>query len=313
MARPNDRVLDSLRSSPKHGGPDPNYTFDPQQLAPILRIYSEKFLSIIGLVAAAAFATASGPSHAQPSCDNWPSNAFFETGNENAVRTCLNAGADPNARDSRGWTALHVLAIDSNDPRVIAALIDGGADTGARLQNGMTPLHAAAASNGDIDTIVTLLNGGADPDAEDENEWTPLHWAVQQRGDPVAIATLLGAGADPDSRTTDRRTPLHWAAARTGSEAMIERLLAAGANPNARHSTLGTTPLHVAALLNRAPRAVLVLLDAGAIATTRARSGQTPWDLIQQNAALMGSSAWLRLRDANTDPGAEDLSNVDDR
>ena len=59
---------------------------------------------------------------------------------------------------------------------MIAALLDAGADIEARESRGMTPLHVAA--DGDVPAVVAaLLDAGADPKALDERAWTPWDWA----------------------------------------------------------------------------------------------------------------------------------------
>ena len=56
-----------------------------------------------------------------------------------AVVAAIELGADVNARDGRGDTALHVAAINEQ-VSVIRALVDGGADVAITNANGLTPL-----------------------------------------------------------------------------------------------------------------------------------------------------------------------------
>jgi ankyrin repeat protein len=78
-----------------------------------------------------------------------------------AVARLLAAGADPNARDIEGRTAL-MLAAASDDPddRVARALIDGGADVNATSPAGETALSMARL-RGDTAVVALLTRAGA--------------------------------------------------------------------------------------------------------------------------------------------------------
>lgn len=65
---------------------------------------------------------------------------FFEAAEASDVVRCLQAGADPNARDEDGETPLHW----AKTGEVVAMLLQAGADLDAREKYGMTPLHTAA-------------------------------------------------------------------------------------------------------------------------------------------------------------------------
>ena len=66
-------------------------------------------------------------------CDNWNTKEFFETATPKAVTGCLQAGADPKARDEAvGGTPLHWAARFNENPAVITALLNAGADPKAR-------------------------------------------------------------------------------------------------------------------------------------------------------------------------------------
>ena len=54
-------------------------------------------------------------------------------------------------------------------------------------------------------------------------------------------------------------------------------------------------PLHSAARFNENPAMIEALLEAGADVNARDKNGGTPWDLAQENEALKGSDAYLRL------------------
>ena len=124
----------------------------------------------------------------------------------------LDAGADPNviATQSYGISPIH-NACRSGGPgdarEAIALLVRHGADLDARDKGGVTALHMAVRDH-DIDAVRALLEHGAAVDMEDRGrKSTPLRRAVANTGKPgtsgrqnVAVkitAILLDHGADP--------------------------------------------------------------------------------------------------------------------
>jgi ankyrin repeat protein len=81
---------------------------------------------------------------------------------EEAVRTLLEAGADPNVK-ARGNFPLHeAVRGDWGSPTSVRVLLEYGAEVDARDDQGWTPLMAAA-DGGELDCIWLLLAAGADP------------------------------------------------------------------------------------------------------------------------------------------------------
>ena len=66
--------------------------------------------------------SAAGPA-AGADCDDWNTGEFFKTATAAEVTGCLQAGADPNARDEHGSTPLHWAVY--NDLDVVTALLKG--------------------------------------------------------------------------------------------------------------------------------------------------------------------------------------------
>jgi ankyrin repeat protein len=160
-------------------------------------------------------------------------------GNLLEVEKILQQGADVNAKDKDGWSALHI-AVNDVLVEIVNTLVRKGADVAAMDGAGATPLHYAA-SRGNIEEIKILLSNGADVNAQDSLGWTPLRWAVRN-GNMEAIKLLVTRGANVNAK--DRR----GSAALHGSNMInvVKLLLARGSLVNAKDS-LGETPLFIAA------------------------------------------------------------------
>jgi ankyrin repeat protein len=158
-------------------------------------------------------------------------------GNRDAVRTLLKEGADVNAAQGDGMTALH-WAADRGDAETAEMLIYAGASVGAVTRIGAyTPLHLASRA-GSAPVIKTLLKGGAEVDARTSTSGvTPLHLAAAA-GNVEAITALLDNKADPNAKESEwQQTPLIFAASLNRVDA-IKTLLAHGADPKAVTKTV---------------------------------------------------------------------------
>ncbi len=145
------------------------------------------------------------------------------------VRLLIRQGADVNAAQADGMTALH-WAATRGDASVSKMLVAAGARVDAFTRNGnYTPLHLAAKS-GRAEAVKVLLNAGADVKAATTTGGaTALHFAAAD-GDPETVIALLDKGAPVDSRETAyAQTPLMWAASYNRVKA-VNALLAHGAN-----------------------------------------------------------------------------------
>lgn len=147
------------------------------------------------------------------------------------------------------------------DITAVRELLADGADVNAAQGDGMTALHWAA-ERGDPDLARMLLYAGAAIEPVTRiGFYTPLH--VAARSGSAAVATLLlDAGADPVAAAGAGTTPLHLAAA-AGSAELVAALTERGADPNVREAVWAQTPLIFAAAANRAD-AIRALLAAGA-------------------------------------------------
>lgn len=120
------------------------------------------------------------------------------------AEVALRVGADHDARDQRGMTALHI-AVEQDFRNLMDVLLDVGADPNLRdTVRGFTPLHHAA-SAGLVMAARILLSRGADPNVGDHRDQTPLH--VAAAGGHGGVASLLTSeGAEIEAKDRDGRT-----------------------------------------------------------------------------------------------------------
>ena len=164
----------------------------------------------------------------------------------------INNGLDVNAKNERGRTLLHEVAMTGRDD-VAAFLIDKGLDVNAKGNLGWTPLHSAAAnSSWSSDVAYLLIAKGADINARTHDGATILHEAMIG-GDVGLVKLLVEKGADVNAGNKAGSTPLHYALGlfnerdNESIRASIEFLLNAGADVMARDS-YGDTVLEAALL-----------------------------------------------------------------
>ena len=147
------------------------------------------------------------------------------------------------------------------DIAAVRELLADGADVNAAQGDGMTALHWAA-ERGDPDLARMLLYAGAAIEPVTRiGFYTPLHVAARS-GNGAVATLLLDAGADASAIAGAGTTPLHLAAA-AGSAERVTALTERGADPNALEAVWAQTPLIFAAAANRAD-AIRALVAAGA-------------------------------------------------
>lgn len=113
--------------------------------------------------------------------------AVGPAGNAERVRELLQAGANPNATDSSGNTALG-MAIKNGNQNAVQLLLSAKADPNKADTHQQTPLMLAATA-GQSAIIKTLLEYQANPYVKDGIGRTALDHAVV-RGDPSSIEIL---------------------------------------------------------------------------------------------------------------------------
>ena len=149
------------------------------------------------------------------------------------IRGLLQEGADVNASQVDGMTALH-WAVYNDDADIAGLLVRSGADVNAHNRYGVPPLSLAS-TNGNATVVSLLLDAGADPNETLEGGETVLMIAART-GSLEAVQGLLAEGADPNARERREQTALMWAAAE-GHAPVVEALIDAEADV---HATLGS-------------------------------------------------------------------------
>jgi uncharacterized protein len=239
-------------------------------------------------------------------------------GNIETLKLLADAGADINARNDFGATA---LLWGARDPEKAKLLISRGADVNARSTQGRTPLMLASLRPGGSSIVALMLTKGADVNNKDNHGETALGLAATI-GDVETMRLLLAKGADPSAANGKGETPIILAtkskqaeavrlliakrvdvnvantsnnavrkgrvamiklrplhrAAAFGPVEMVRDLLQAGADVNARDSRELTPLIFAVATEYPDPRIIRTLLDAEADVNARDNMGETALD-----------------------------------
>jgi ankyrin repeat protein len=161
------------------------------------------------------------------------------------------------------------------DTAAVRRLLQDGADVNAGQSDGATALHWAA-YHGDAQLAGFLLEAGANIAVANRNGSTPM-WLAANQGDAAVLETLLDSGADANEQLPLGRRPL-MLAARSGVLAAVRVLLEHGADPNASEEARGTTALMQAADQGHADVMALLIArgaDVAALSTPVFRDGRT--------------------------------------
>ncbi len=146
-----------------------------------------------------------------------------------------------------GRTPIH-LAVENNSAesvKVLAKLVNAGADINAQDKSGKTALHLAA-KKGSADAVNTLVRVGAKTNPQDKDGKTPLQLTLDTGNcTPEVAMTLLNNGGQELLEKQDNagRAVLH-SAVENGRVDVVELLLKNGANPDQRDKE-GKTPFFV--------------------------------------------------------------------
>ena len=177
-----------------------------------------------------------------------------EAGDGARLAALVEQGADVNAAQADGMTALHWAAW-RDDVKAAKLLVGAGANAAAANRYGVTPI-ALAATNGSAPMIRLLLDAGADANTSLPGGETVLMTAART-GDIDALTALLDAGADPNAAEERGQTALMWAAAE-GHVLVVKKLIAAGGDFRAAVDS-GFTPFFFAVREGRIEVAELLM------------------------------------------------------
>lgn len=143
-----------------------------------------------------------------------------ENGHASQAKQLLARGADANARDENGETALILAALGGYLDVVRVLIDDGNADIHARNKRGLRALHAAAYA-GKVRVAELLIENSAwVDDSENFYHATPLILAAEE-DQKAAVELLIAHGANVAAEERNGYTSLtqaalrrHWEVAR---------------------------------------------------------------------------------------------------
>lgn len=162
-------------------------------------------------------------------------------GHADPVLAALKKGADPNATDDKGNTALIIMSSDTlwgNYKDFIAAYKKAGGKIDAKNKEGATALMIAAA-NDKWSWVDELIAAGANVNAKDTDGWTPLMYAALNDSN-ASVRSLIKAKADLEATDGKGDTALLIALGK-GRGTVVEKLMESGAKFPAKSSDGYTT------------------------------------------------------------------------
>ena len=139
------------------------------------------------------------------------------------VKRLLAAGADVNAVDKGGWSAL-MFAVFWGRSEVVKILLDADANPNVVSNAGSTALIHSGFFDSNVEVVKMLLDAGAYVDTTDKNGWTALMFAAYRNHAEVA-KVLLHAGANPDMKNHAGKTAWDYIKGKKRMEYVFERAI----------------------------------------------------------------------------------------
>ncbi|MBI1325816.1 hypothetical protein GC170_21855 [bacterium] len=251
------------------------------------------------------------------------------------VAALLDAGADPNARNEGGATALMWAVDDLEKTRL---LLNHGADANACSDADRTPLMVAASQTGSLPVVKLLLDSGAKLTVKSSHtnpEFSALreaanvgeedvvrllieHGATIKETGPMPIFTAMNANdvecLDQLIRTGDREMmkialafvgpPFNNSAA-FGNPKMIRRLLEAGAEVDARGPAGRTALMNLVNSDTLPVEIASILLEKGADPNVKSETGLTMLDYARMRGQTPVAELLVKAGAKKGDPAAE--------
>lgn len=171
-------------------------------------------------------------------------------------------------------------AVLDNNGALIEMLLGQGADINAQDEDGCTALHAAV-SVGTTRIVKLLLAKKANPNIASNSGWTVLHTALYYRGEKEIVKLLLAYGAEVNLKDRDIVSPLEVAlqVGHTKNSDIVKLLLQHGADVCAQFDQM---PLHIV----EDKKTAELLLSFGADIEAQDDFGNTPLHMASESGLV---------------------------
>lgn len=220
--------------------------------------------------------------------------------NPDVLKELITAGADINAVNSAGESALFAAALKNPKFEILTFLLENGADVNFKNKDEQTPLMALAESSDQENVFDLFFTHGADINWRANSGITALMVLAKNTQNPALIRKLIEQGADINASGDNGETALVYAIIGNNNLSVTEELLTSQANINVQNAG-GITPLMWGVIHNENPDVVRLLLKYGADPTVKNKKGYTALDLASQNKDFMETPAYQALKGATLD------------